>query len=77
MAAVFPEPPLAAVGRRYAERDPGATVTGAVSFGNQRRSRVMLRDRGLLRLHVDAIDGTVLGAEPRRPDEEHLAHLIA
>ena len=37
----------------------------------------MLRNRGLLRLYADAIDGTVLGAELMGPDAENLAHLIA
>ena len=65
------------VGRRHVELDPGRTVTGTVSFENQGRSRVMLRNRGLLRLYADAIDGTVLGAELMGPDAENLAHLIA
>jgi dihydrolipoamide dehydrogenase len=48
-----------------------------VSFEDQGRSRVMLRNLGLLHVYADASDGRVLGAELMGPDAEHLAHLLA
>lgn len=77
LAVVFSEPQLATVGRRFADLDPDEVVTGEVSFEDQGRSRVMLRNRGLLHLYADRTHGQVLGAELIGPDAEHLAHLLA
>lgn len=77
LGIVFSDPQLATAGRRYADLDPAAIVVGAVSFEDQGRSRVMLRNRGLLHVYADIRDGRVLGAELTGPDAEHLAHLIA
>ena len=52
-------------------------MTGAVSFEDQGRSRVMLRNRGLLHVYADVATGRLLGAEMIGPDAEHLAHLLA
>jgi dihydrolipoamide dehydrogenase len=77
LGIVFSDPQLATAGRRYADLDPAAIVVGAVSFEDQGRSRVMLRNRGLLHVYADIRDGRVLGAELTGPDAEHVAHLIA
>ena len=77
LAVVFTDPQLAIVGSRYADLDPHAIVVGEVSFENQGRSRVMLRNRGLLRVYADAVSGRFLGAEMIGPDAEHIAHLLA
>jgi dihydrolipoamide dehydrogenase len=77
LAIVFTDPQLATVGARFADLDPARIVTGEVSFEDQGRSRVMLRNLGLLHVYADASDGRVLGAELMGPDAEHLAHLLA
>lgn len=77
LAVVFSDPQLAMVGSRYADLDPQRIVIGEVSFENQGRSRVMLRNRGLLRVYADAVSGQFLGAEMIGPDAEHIAHLLA
>jgi dihydrolipoamide dehydrogenase len=77
LAIAFSEPQLATVGARFADLQPGRFVTGEVSFENQGRSRVMLRNRGLLHVYADADSGRLLGAEMIGPDAEHLAHLLA
>jgi dihydrolipoamide dehydrogenase len=77
LAIVFTSPQLATVGSRYADLAPGSFVTGSVSFEDQGRSRVMLRNRGLLHVYADCATGRLLGAELIGPDAEHLAHLIA
>ncbi len=77
LAIVFSDPQLPTVGTRFADLDPARIVTGAVSFEDQGRSRVMLRNLGLLHVYADASDGRVLGAELMGPDAEHLAHLLA
>jgi dihydrolipoamide dehydrogenase len=77
LAVVFSDPQLATVGARYCDLVPGTFVTGRVSFEDQGRSRVMLRNRGVLHLYADAATGRLLGAEMIGPDAEHLAHLLA
>jgi len=77
LGIVFSDPQLATVGARFADLDPATIVVGEVSFEDQGRSRVMLRNRGLLHVYADVRDGRVLGAELVGPDAEHLAHLLA
>jgi dihydrolipoamide dehydrogenase len=77
IGVVFSDPQLAVVGSRFADLKPGEFVTGAVSFEDQGRSRVMLRNRGTLHVYADVATGCLLGAEMIGPDAEHLAHLLA
>lgn len=77
IAVVFSDPQLATVGRRYADLEPGSFVTGEVSFEDQGRSRVMLRNKGLLHVYAEKGSGRLLGCEMMGPDVEHLAHLLA
>jgi dihydrolipoamide dehydrogenase len=77
LAIVFTDPQLAVVGRRFADLPAGRWVAGEVSFEDQGRSRVMLRNKGLARVYAEIGSGRVLGAELMGPDAEHLAHLLA
>jgi len=77
LAAVFCDPQLAVVGSRLADLRREAIVIGEVSFEDQGRSRVMLRNRGLLHVYADIETGAFLGAEMIGPDAEHIAHLLA
>ena len=77
LAIVFSDPQLAVIGARHADLAPGTFVTGEVSFENQGRSRVMLRDTGLLHVYADLATGRLLGAEMIGPDAEHIGHLLA
>jgi dihydrolipoamide dehydrogenase len=77
LGIVFSDPQLAVVGVRHADLAPGTFVTGSMSFEDQGRSRVMLRNRGLLHVYADLVTGRLLGAEMIGPDAEHLAHLLA
>ncbi|MEO8305191.1 MAG: dihydrolipoyl dehydrogenase [Betaproteobacteria bacterium] len=76
-AIVFADPQLAVIGTRHQDLAPGSFVTGAVSFENQGRSRMMLRNRGLLHVYADMATGRLMGAEMIAPGAEHLAHLLA
>jgi dihydrolipoamide dehydrogenase len=51
--------------------------TGTVSFDDQGRSRVMLKNRGALHLYAERATGRLLGAEMIGPAAEHLGHLLA
>lgn len=77
LAVVFSDPQLAVVGLRYADLPSGTFVTGKVSFEDQGRSRVMLRNTGLLHVYADIASGRLVGAEMIGPDVEHLGHLVA
>jgi dihydrolipoamide dehydrogenase len=77
IAVVFSDPEIAAVGQGYRDLDQAETVIGEVSFEDQGRSRVMLRNKGVLRVYADRQSGRFLGAEMIGPDAEHLAHLLA
>jgi dihydrolipoyl dehydrogenase len=80
ITVVFTEPQMAVVGAGYNElkKKKGLCfVTGRVSFENQGRSRVMLRNKGLLHVYAEYGTGLFLGAEMFGPRAEHLGHLLA
>lgn len=80
LAIAFTEPNIATLGATYrALCAPGKPkfAVGEVSFANQGRSRVMLQNRGLLRVYGEYGTGRFLGAEMIGPRAEHLAHLLA
>lgn len=82
IAAVFTDPQLAMVGlshKQVMEKFPtcGCFETGTVSFEDQGRSRVMLKNKGLLNMYGEHGTGRFLGAEIIGPQAEHLAHLLA
>ncbi|WP_285817617.1 dihydrolipoyl dehydrogenase [Echinimonas agarilytica] len=82
ISVVFSDPQIAMIGMTYqeAQRRLGACnclVIGEVSFENQGRSRVMLKNKGLLRIYAEQGTGILMGAEMIGPAAEHLAHLLA
>lgn len=77
LGIVFSDPQLAVIGARFADLDRSRIVIGEVSFEDQGRSRVMLRNRGLLHVYADRDSGAFLGAEMIGPDAEHIGHLLA
>lgn len=80
LVIAFTEPNIATLGAGWrALTAPGKPkfAVGQVSFENQGRSRVMLQNRGLLRVYGEYGTGRFLGAEMAAPRGEHLAHLLA
>ena len=77
LAVVFSDPQLAIVGNTFASLEPGSFVTGEVSFEDQGRSRVMLKNKGLMHVYADIATGRFLGAEWMGPRAENIAHLLA
>lgn len=77
LSIAFTHPQLAMVGSRFADLPEDCTAIGEVSFDNQGRSRVILENRGLLRIYAEHGSGRFLGAEMLAPRAEHLAHLLA
>jgi len=77
LSIVFTDPQITMVGSHYGELSKRDFVTGEVSFADQGRSRVMLKNQGLLRIYADPDTGQFLGAEMFGPRAEHLGHLLA
>ena len=77
LAVVFSDPQIALAGQGHARLVPGTFVTGQVDFGDQGRSRVMLKNRGMLHVYADIVTGRFLGAEMVGPGAEHIGHLLA
>ena len=81
IGVVFTSPQIATIGLKYAQvtakYQPDEFVIGEVSFRNQGRSRVMLVNKGHMRLYAEKSTGRFIGAEVVGPAAEHLAHLMA
>ncbi len=84
LSVVFTEPQVASVGLNltqikhlYSDRYDTNFVTGEVSFEGQGRSRVMGKNKGLLKVYADQHSGEFLGAEMFGPAAEHIGHLLA
>ena len=77
LGIVFTDPQIAIVGPGFAALKTNALAAGEVSFEDQGRSRVMLRNQGRLRVYADPSTGRFLGAEMVGPDAEHIGHLLA
>jgi dihydrolipoamide dehydrogenase len=80
LGIAFTDPQIATAGASYQElcdTHPGRFAVGQVSFENQGRSRVMLQNKGLLRVYAEYRSGRFLGAEMIGPRAEHIGHLLA
>jgi dihydrolipoamide dehydrogenase len=77
LGIVFTDPQIAIVGPGFAALKSNVLAAGEVSFSDQGRSRVMLRNQGHLRVYGDPSTGRFLGAEMVGPDAEHIGHLLA
>lgn len=77
LGIVFTDPQIAIVGAGFLALKPGLFSTGQVSFEDQGRSRVMLRNVGLMNVYADNATGLFLGAEMLAPSAEHMGHLLS
>lgn len=77
LSVVFTDPQIAHIGVHFKNLPKTGVVIGAVDFKNQGRSRVMLKNRGKLRVYANQADGRFLGAEMAGPSAEHIGHLLA
>ena len=79
ISVVFTDPQIMMVGethRGLAKKGIEFEV-GEIDWSDQGRSRVMLINKGLLRVYGERGTGRFLGAEMIGPRAEHLAHLLA
>ena len=77
IGVVFTDPQIGIVGGGFDSMKSGTFATGQVSFEDQGRARILLRNKGLVNLYADLATGHFLGAEMLAPGVEHLAHLLA
>jgi dihydrolipoamide dehydrogenase len=80
LTIAFTEPQIATAGASHADltaSHKGRFAVGEVSFENQGRSRVMLQNKGMLRVYAEFRSGRFLGAEMIGPRAEHIGHLLA
>jgi dihydrolipoamide dehydrogenase len=80
LALVFTEPQLAFVGVNLEQltlHTKDRFAVGQVCFEDQGRSRVILRNKGLLKVYAEHGTGVFLGAEMFGPAAEHIGHLLA
>ncbi|MDD5334953.1 MAG: dihydrolipoyl dehydrogenase [Rhodoferax sp.] len=80
LALVFTDPQVASVGFKLEQLNQqfkDRFAVGLVSFEDQGRSRVMLRNQGLLKVYAELGSGLFLGAEMFGPAAEHIGHLLA
>ncbi|MYM29456.1 dihydrolipoyl dehydrogenase [Duganella sp. CY15W] len=80
LAITFTEPQIATMGSSYSElcvSHAGRFAIGKVSFENQGRSRVMLQNKGMLRVYAEYTTGRFLGAEMIGPRAENIGHLLS
>jgi len=79
LGVMFTDPNIATAGQSYRSLVDGAVdfEIGSVDFADQGRSRVILKNQGLLRVYGEHGTGLFLGAEMIGPRTEHIAHLLA
>lgn len=80
LAVVFSDPQIASVGLTIDQVDAkcqGCFAVGEVCFEDQGRSKVIGKDRGLLRVYGEHGSGLFMGAEMFGPAAEHIGHLLA
>ena len=80
LAIVFSDPQVASAGialETLTQHFQGRFAIGSASFEDQGRSRVMLRNKGMLKVYAEVSSGRLLGAEMFGPGAEHIGHLLA
>ena len=77
LGIVFTDPQIASVGVGPDRLEKESFVTGELDFTSQGRSRVMLKNKGLMHIYADIKTRKFVGAQMVGPACEHLAHLLA
>lgn len=80
LSIVFSDPQIVSIGeiaKFESACHENRYAVGSASFEDQGRSRVLARNRGLLRVYGERDTGVFKGAEMFGPAAEHIAHLLA
>lgn len=79
-SVVFCNPQIASIGlpvARLSADERNAYVTGESSFEDQGRSKVIGKNRGILKVYAERDSGLFVGADMFGPAAEHIGHLLA
>lgn len=79
-SVVFSSPQIASVGVRVGRmsgEERKSYISGTSSFEDQGRSRVIGKNRGILKVYAERDSGLFSGAEMFGPAAEHIGHLLA
>jgi dihydrolipoamide dehydrogenase len=77
LAIAFTEPQIAIAGSRYRDIEEVPHIIGEATFDTQGRSRIMGKNKGILRIYAEPGGGKLLGAEMMAPEGEYIGHLLA
>ena len=80
LGVVFTDPQIATIGLSLHEvkaQCAACYAIGEVSFESQGRSRVMGKNKGMLKVYAEQGTGFLLGAEMFGPAAEHIGHLLS
>lgn len=79
LSVVFTDPQIMLAGATFSELTNSNIPfsVGEVSFEDQGRSRVMAKNKGVLRVYGEQGTGRFLGAEMVGPAAEHIGHLLS
>jgi len=76
LVIAFTDPNICIVGAGWDEVGHDDPAVGRARFAGG-REKIMLREKGLIRIYGDRESGRILGAEMTAPAGEHLAHQLA
>lgn len=79
-AVVFSSPQITSVGMAVGSMsasDQKNYAEGTSSFEDQGRSKVIAKNRGILKVYAERSSGLFVGAEMLGPAAEHIGHLLA
>lgn len=79
LTVVFTDPQIMLAGATFAKltKTGAAFAVGEASFADQGRSRVIGKNKGLIRVYGEQGTGRFLGAEMVGPAAEHIGHLLS
>ncbi len=79
LSVVFTDPQITLAGQTYRTLEATGRdfAVAAAEFEDQGRSRVMGKNKGVIRVYADRASGEFLGAEMVGPAAEHIGHLLS
>lgn len=76
LAITFCDPNIVSVGKTFSQLDQDNTVIGEIKLAPVGRALIMGKNKGLIRVYANKLDGKILGASMVSVKGENLAHLL-
>jgi dihydrolipoamide dehydrogenase len=77
LTITFTAPQIVSVGQRYRDIKEQDIIIGEARFDTQGRSRILHKNKGILRIYAEPDKGVLMGAEMIAPEGEYIGHLLA